>query len=78
MRKNGDKTIPTERTYSFGVEDLLHEGDGVSGRLSAPCAGAGEDIAVFEREGDRLLLNKRWTREAEICECAEDKRGEEI
>ena len=65
-------------TYSFGVEDLLYKGYAIRGRLAAPCAGTSEDIAVFKREGNRLLLDECWTRETEICEGAEDKRGNEI
>jgi len=78
VRKTGDRMIPAERTYSFGVEDLLYEGYAVSGSLAAPRASASEDIPVFEREGYRLLLDESRTREAEVCEGAEDKRGEEI
>ena len=69
---------PTERTYSFGVEELLHEGYAVCGGLAAPCGGACENIAVLEGEGDRLLLDTGRTRKAEVCEGTEDKRGEEI
>jgi len=70
--------IPAERTYSFGVENLLHEGYAVSGSLAAPRASVSEDIPVFEREGYRLLLDESWTREAEVCQGAEDKRGKDI
>jgi hypothetical protein len=70
--------FPAERTYSFGVEDLLYEGYAVGGSLAAPRASVSEDIPVFEREGYRLLLNESWTREAEVCEGAEDERGKEI
>lgn len=73
-----DRMTPAGRTYSFGIEDLLYEGNAVSGGLAAPRASASEDILVFEREGYRLLLDESWTREAEVCEGAEDKRGNEI
>jgi hypothetical protein len=66
------------RTYSFGGEDLLYEGYTIRGGLAAPRARASEDVSVFEREGNRLLLDERWTRETEICEGAEDERGKEI
>jgi hypothetical protein len=67
-----------ERTYSFGIEKLLYEWYAVCGRLATPCGGASEDIAVFEGEGDRLLLDSGWTRETEVCEGTEDKGGKEI
>ena len=67
-----------ERTYSFGIEKLLYEWYAVCGRLATPCGGASEDIAIFEGEGDRLLLNSGWTRETEVCEGTEDKWGNEI
>ena len=58
-----------ERTYSrsgFGIEDLLHERYAVRSGLAAPCAGASEDVVVFESEGDRLLLDKSGARETKI------------
>jgi hypothetical protein len=67
-----------ERTYSFCIEKLLYEWYAVCGRLSTPCGGSSEDIAVFEGEGDRLLLDSGWTRETEVCEGTEDKGGKEI
>jgi hypothetical protein len=70
--------IPAEHTYSFGIEDLLYEGYAVSGSLAAPRSSVSEDIPVFERKGYRLLLDESWTREAEVCEGAEDKRGKEM
>jgi hypothetical protein len=69
---------PTERTYSFGVEELLYEGYAVCGGLAAPCGGARKDVAVLEGEGDGLLLDPGRTRKAEVCEGTEDKRGEKI
>jgi len=69
---------PVERIYSFGIEKLLYERYAVCGRLATPCGGASEDIAVFEGEGDRLLLDPGWTRETEVCEGTEDKGGKEI
>jgi len=62
---------------SFGIENFLQEGYAVRGRLAAACACASEHVAVFEREGDRLLLDEGGTSETEVCECTEDKRGEE-
>lgn len=67
-----------ERTYSFGIEKLLYEWYAVCGCLATSCGCASEDIAVFEGEGDRLLLDSGWTRETEVCEGTEDKRREEV
>lgn len=67
-----------DRTYSFGVEKLLYEWYAVCGRLATPCGGVSEDIAVFEGERDRLLLDSGWTRETEVCEGTKDKGGKEI
>ena len=50
----------------------------VRGSLAAPCARTSENIAVFKREGNRLLLDECRTRETEIRKGAEDKRGNEI
>jgi hypothetical protein len=68
----------TERTYSFGVEELLHEWYAVCGGFAAACGSASEDVAVLEGEGERLLLDPGRTRKAEICERTEDKGGEEM
>jgi hypothetical protein len=68
----------TERTYRFDVEKLLYEGYAVGGSLAAPCASTGEDIAVFEREGNSLLLDKCGTRKTKICERTEYERGQEM
>ena len=67
-----------EHTYSFGIENLLYEWYAVCGRLATPCGSASEDVAVFESEGDRLLLDSGWTRETEVCEGTKDKGGKEI
>jgi hypothetical protein len=75
---DGMMVIPTKRTYSFGVEEFLHEWYAVCGSLAAPCWGAREDVAIFEGEGDRLLLYSGRARKPEVCEGTEDKRGEEI
>jgi hypothetical protein len=48
VRKTRGRKTPEERTYSFGVQDLLYEGYAVSGSLATPCASSSEDIAVFE------------------------------
>ncbi len=73
-----DDGPPVERTYSIGIEKLLYEWYAVCGGLAAPCGGTSEDIAVFEGEGDCLLLDSGRTRKAEVCEGPEDKRREEI
>ena len=67
-----------KRTYSFGIENLLYEWYAVCGCLATPCGGACEDIAVFEGEGDRLLLDSGWTGETEVREGTEDKGGNEM
>ena len=46
--------------------------------LAAPCAGAGEDVVVFECEGDRLLLDEGRARETEILQGAKNERGYEM
>ena len=79
--ENLNEGASAERTYScsgFGIEDLLHEGYAVRSGLAAPCAGAGEDVVVFERERDRLLLDKGGARKTEILQRAEDERGDEV
>jgi hypothetical protein len=67
-----------KRTYSFNVEELLYQRYAVCSGLAAPRGGASENVAVFEGEGDRLLLYSGRTRKSEVCEGTEDKRGEEI
>jgi len=74
-------TRSTERTYSgsgFGIEELLDEWYAVRGCLSAARTCAGENVVVFERERDRLLLDEGGARETEIGQGAEDERREEM
>ncbi len=67
-----------KRTYSLGIEELLDEWYAICSGLAAPCGGTSEDIAVFEGEWDRLLLDSSGTRKAEVCEGTKDERGEQI
>lgn len=74
----GTRYGEARRTHTFCAEDLLHDGDAVSGGLAAAGARTGEDVAALEGERDGLGLDEGRAGEAGVCEGAEEAGVEEV